>query len=177
LVFSSLYPKNGPDPWPDGAIPAHEASMWYRTGPFASPTNLVYIDRFLALAESRGIPVFFLVAPIHPGTLAQRERRGLDVPYCTWLRRVVDRHKNVTVVDGRHSGYDYRVFIDSFHLDAEGNAAQSDALAELIAARLDGQAAEERWVRLPWYTTPRAKLAIEELSETMASVSALRARR
>jgi hypothetical protein len=177
LVFSSLYPKNGPDPWPDGAIPAHEASMWYRTGPFANPTNLVYVDRLLALAESRGIPVLFLVAPIHPGTLAQRERRGLDIPYFTWLRRVVDRYKNVTVIDGRHSGYDYRVFIDSFHLDAEGNAAQSDALAELIASQLEGRGDEGRWVALPRFTAPRTKLAVEELAETMAGVSALRARR
>jgi hypothetical protein len=177
LVFSSLYPKNGPDPWPNGTIAAHEAALWYRTGPFAHPTNLVYIDKLLTLAESRGIPVFFLVAPIHPGTLAQRERRGLDAPYFTWLRRVVDRHRNVTVIDGRNSGYDYRVFIDSFHLDAEGNAAQSHALAELLAARLEGHDDGSRWISLPRFTTPRAKLAVEELSETMAGVSSLRARR
>ncbi len=177
LVFSSLYPKNGPDPWPDGAIAAHEAALWYRTGPFAHPTNLVYVDKLLTLAEARGIPVFFLVAPIHPGTLAQRERRGLDLAYFTWLRRVVERHANVTVIDGRKAGYDYRVFIDSFHLDAEGNAAQSDALGELIAARLDGRGDGSRWVALPPFAPPRTKLAVEELSETMAGVSASRTRR
>ncbi len=177
LVFSSLYPKNGPDPWPNGAIAPHEANLWYRTGPFAHPTNLVYLDKLLTLAKSRKIPVFFLVAPIHPGTLDQRERRGLDVDYFTWLRRVCDKHRNVTVVDGRYSGYDYRVFIDSFHLDAEGNAAQSGSLAELIAARLDGRDDGSRWVSLPRFASPRAKLAVEELAETMAGVSAMRARR
>ncbi|HEY2154483.1 MAG TPA: hypothetical protein VGH33_02560 [Isosphaeraceae bacterium] len=176
LVFSPLRPKDRPDPWPDGALPGDVARLWYRTGPFAHPTNLVYMEKLLALAESRGIAVLLLVAPIHPGTLAQRERLGVDMPYLAWLRGLVERHGNVTIVDGRHSGYDYHVFIDSCHLDAEGNAALSEALAEVIAARLEGSGAEDRWVALPRFASSRARLAVEDLDLTVAIVTWMRTR-
>jgi len=65
------------------------------------------------------------------------------------VRKIHDRYKTVTVIDGRHAGFEHKVFADSHHLDLEGAAALTDSLARVIGPRLDGTGAGDRWVELP----------------------------
>ena len=73
------------------------------TPPIASATNLLYLDRILALARSRGIRVFVIVPPVRPDILAARERLGPEDRYLSLLRGLSDRFENVVVVDGRRT--------------------------------------------------------------------------
>ena len=177
VLFAPGHPKDGPDPWPGGAVPPGEAGVCYPAWWSAYPTNLIYFDRFLALARSREIPVFLLIPPIHPGVQAERERRGLDARYVTLMRKVRDKYENVVVVDGRHAGFGHGACSDGRHLNLEGATALSHALAEVIAARLDGRAGGDRWVSLPRFARPTVRLAIEDLDESKANVTRRLARR
>ncbi len=169
--------KAGPDLFPNGELPPHEEVVCYPKGWTPYPINLVYLDRFLALAGSRGIPVVFVIPPIHPGVQEGRERRGLDATYIALVRKISDKYKNLTVVDGRHAGFGHGVFADSHHLDLEGAAALSDALARVIGPRLDGLAGGGRWIELPPYTDPTAWPPAEDMDESRLALARQAARR
>jgi hypothetical protein len=164
-------PKKLEDRYRGGKLSPPDHAIWYRKGPLAKPTNLVYLDRFLRLAESRGIPVFFLIPPIHPDILEIREIIGVEAEYLEFVRGLSDGFPNVVVVDGRHTGYDYTRFTDTCHLTIDGATALSNALAEVLAARLDGPPDGDRWVALPPYAEPTARLAVEVRDESMAAVA------
>jgi hypothetical protein len=168
--------KAGPDPFPNGALPICEDVVCYPAGWSPYPTNLVYLDKFLALAASREIPVFFLVPPIHPEVQMVRERKGLDATYIDLVKKIHGRYKNVTVIDGRHAGFGHKVFADSHHLDLEGAAALSDSLARVIGPRLDGGGAGDRWVALPPYADPAAWPPIENMDESRTALARQAAR-
>lgn len=171
VLFPVGHPKGGPDPHPDGLLGSGEAGVCYPPRWSPHPTNLVYLDRTLALAASRAAAVFLVIPPIHPGVQAERERRGLDEAYVALVRKIGDKYANVTVVDGRHAGFGHGVCFDGRHLNTEGATALSHGLAEVIAASLDGPAGSGRWVALPAYAEPTARLAVEDLDESKAAVS------
>lgn len=171
LLFHATHPKDGPDPYPGGLIPPGDAALCYRTGPMARATNLVYLDRTLTLAKSRGILVFFVLAPIHPGVLTLRERGGLEAQYEGLIRKIHDQYENVTVVDARRAGFEHGAFVDTCHLNFEGATALSNGLAEVIADRLDGRGESGRWAALPRFVEPPVRLSVENLAESQAAVS------
>ncbi len=181
FLFHVMRPKGWPDPYPGGHLSSTERELCYRwipaTAPefrwipFARPTNLTYIDRILELARSRGITVFFVVPPIHPGVLAVRERYGLEKEYLDFMRRVRDRYENVVVVDARHAGFEHDRFIDTSHLNIEGAMALSNSLAEVMASRLDGPPRGDRWAMLPPYAEPPARHAVEGLDESKRALT------
>lgn len=167
-LFSSTYSKQRSDPYPDGMLPPLQWALWYRWGPLAQKTNLLYLHRLLIMAESRSIPVFFVVPPIHPGVLAVRERIGLEAEYLGLVGRLRDMYPNLVVVDARHSGFDHARFVDECHLHAEGALSFSNSLAEVIGEHLDGQARTDRWVALAPCSEPSAQLAVETTEESAA---------
>ncbi len=174
---SPTHANDGPDPFPGGILPPNEEAVCYPAGWTPYATNLVYLDRTLALAESRGVPVFFLVPPIHPGVQAGREARGLDTAFMGIVRKIRARHSNVTVVDGRHSGFAHGAFADAQHLDLDGAEAMSAALAEAMTPRLEGHADRKRWVELPTASAPQVRPAIEDMDESRLALARLAARR
>jgi hypothetical protein len=95
----------------------------------------------------------------------------------TLILRICKRYGNVVVVDCRHAGFADDVFIDSCHMDIRGASAFSHALAEAMAARLDGPAGGDRWMLLPRYAEPTARLAVEDLNESQYTASWLRTHR
>jgi hypothetical protein len=48
----------------------------FRNPDWCASYHARYITRFFALAESRGVPVFLLIAPLHPVVQAKFEREG-----------------------------------------------------------------------------------------------------
>jgi hypothetical protein len=114
------------------------------------PLNRVYVKRFLRLAAERDIPVFWLLPPCNPRIQAKLEERGIDAAYEGFVRSWQERFGNVTVIDGRHAGYGAGVFVDSCHLDGEGAAVFTAAVAEVVDGRLHGRAGP-RWTALPAY--------------------------
>lgn len=109
------------------------------------PRDAAYLDRFLDLAGSRGITVYWLLPPLAPEVHARRSIQGSDASYERFARSVAARHPNTVVVDARSSGYDDSVHADYLHLDRRGASVLS---ADLAAVLID-QARAGTWVALP----------------------------
>src|SRR5262249_52968391 len=65
------------------------------------PVNLAFIRRFLGLAASRGIPVYYLMVPTRPDLQAECERSGIDAKYAAFLRRLQGEFPGLAVVNAR----------------------------------------------------------------------------
>jgi hypothetical protein len=128
--------------------------------------NEAYIRRLLALARSRGIRVFWVIPPIHPRNQARREEIGTDRDYTRFVRLWQERFPDLTVIDGRRSGFPSSRYIDGAHLDAVG----AEALSEGVADALAGLPAGERWARLPDYHEPAPGGPVEDHLQSAIAV-------
>ena len=108
-----------------------------------------YLDKFFRLAESRSIPVFFLLPPTSPEHQSLREKVGQKAYYTRQAEAIRARYPSVTIFDARESRYDRAYFIDDTHLDRVGASIYSKDLAEAVAATLSGPKSPMRWVNLP----------------------------
>lgn len=115
------------------------------------PLQVAYIDKFLALAESKQIPVVWLLPPLSPQVHAVRHHFGNDAAYDQLARSMLMRHPNVEVLDARNSGYDDSVHVDLLHLEVHGARVYSNDLADHLAERLLNQRppSADRWATMP----------------------------
>jgi len=128
---------------------------------------VTYMRRFLALAASRKIPVYWVIAPDHPLIHASRDALGRDEEFTHFARSIQGEFPGVTVVDARASRFPAEVFVDVIHLDRQGAHTFSAGVAEVLARR-PGTAA--RWVELPAYRDVPAEVAIEDLNESRVAM-------
>ena len=129
------------------------------SGWLPNPTNAMYLDRFFELAESRQIPVFWLLPPLHPGYTARRDQINAAAAYDAFVAATRVKFPGLTVVDGRHTGYDASVFIDMAHLDRDGSTHLSQALGAVVADRLAHPGPQV--VALPMVEAQRGEVAAE----------------
>jgi hypothetical protein len=135
------------------------------------PVNVAFIHRFLDLAESRSIPVYYLLPPIKPGLQAECERTGFDAAYVAFLGEIQARHPGVVMVDGRHAGYDPALFYDANHLGRDGAWAYSVALGDLLRLRPPGSPGP-LWVELPPYRGLPPGTPPEDVNQSRATLIA-----
>ena len=119
--------------------------------------------------------VYWLLPPVSPGTQAHWEHSGDESLYLGFIRSIQARYLDLVVIDGRHSGYDRSVFIDSVHLDRNGATGLSVGLANVLTR--PGVKAGTRWVRLPTYLNPPADVPIEDVAQSQIALRADRSRR
>ena len=91
--------------------------------------NARYVERFLDLAESRGIRVYWLLPPSCPELEALRDATGSERKFREYVRSVEARHPRLTVLDGREPSWVASLFVDSSHLDGRGGVALTLAVA------------------------------------------------
>jgi len=137
----------------------------------ATPVNARYVKRFLDLAARRSIPVYWLVLPIHLVMQARRDGAAADAGFEGLLRSAVRRYPGLTVVDGRHSGYPARVFVDGSHLDAFGANALSVEMAALLSGDRPGPGDAPRWRDLPAFRPRAVDPGLEDLDGSWAAVT------
>jgi hypothetical protein len=118
----------------DGVSPAKWA---------CDPKERAYAERFLSLAESRKIPVYWLIPPMSPGVIERRALRGTDIRYDRFVRTITIRHRGAKILDARPSGYDDSTHVDHIHLNRRGASVLSSDLADLIRQDLDSKPNEE----------------------------------
>jgi hypothetical protein len=136
------------------------------------PVAEQYVDKFLALAESRKIPVFWLVPPVAPNTLARRVEIGAEDKYTQFMKSVLARHKDVTVVDGRFSKFALPAFFDMTHLNRDGAVAFTNLLVEVMARSLsDRSSTPTKWVNLPDYKPATNVVRIEDLKQSVDRIA------
>jgi hypothetical protein len=138
-----------------------------------------YIDRFLALTSSRGIPVFWVLPPMAPGALGHWAASGTRGRYMAMAEKIAARHSNVTLVDATDARYPAEAFNDPVHLNRDGAVVFSADLAEVMRSRLarEGGAGPVR-VGVPDYRADPHAGRIEDSRATLAKMqAALDARR
>ncbi len=100
------------------------------------------IRRLLAMAEERGITVYWVTTTLSPGALAVRTHLGLHAGYRDYLRGLQAEFPHLTVLDVDGMGFDASAFHDALHLEPGGAARLTEAVAAAIADR------RGPWVRL-----------------------------
>ncbi|WP_435010141.1 hypothetical protein P12x_001370 [Tundrisphaera lichenicola] len=130
--------------------------------------NALYIKKLFALAESRGIEVFWVMPPLAPALQARRERSGSDAAYVALARSMQARYPNLTLVDSRGAGYEDAVFADHTHLNGRGAMSFSHELAAILDRR-DEQA---RWVALPRYRDWPTDVRAEDIDQSRMALKA-----
>jgi hypothetical protein len=126
------------------------------------PLNVLYVRRFLDLAARHRIAVYWLVPPFAPDVRARLSQSGLDALYSQFLEGLQARYPNLTVIDGRPSGFDQAAYVDPLHLNRRGALAFTEGVAEVLARR---EPSSPRWVTLPVYREPSPDM-LAELSGT-----------
>ncbi|MHC5542745.1 hypothetical protein ACYOEI_31355, partial [Singulisphaera rosea] len=130
------------------------------------PLNALYLERFMELALSQNIPVFWLILPIDPGLQRISERTGVDAKSLEFARRIQARFSNITVVDGRKSGYGPSAFFDYHHLSVRGASVFSDDVATIVRRVLDGDRSFPRWVKLTEYRERPIDVPLEDIEQS-----------
>ena len=113
--------------------------------------HAAYLEKFLALAQRKGIPVYWLIPPMSPRVYDSRRGLGTDEAYNQLVQAALKRHPNIEVLDARNSGYDDTVHVDVIHLEKRGAKVLSADLGDLLADRIKHHQprSPERWVHLP----------------------------
>jgi hypothetical protein len=151
------------------------ASLLLPAGPWSChPVQDRYIRRFLDLAASRQIRVYWLVPPVSPQLGAERERRGLEASLTRAIARYQHDYPDLTVLDARRSGYEARVFNDPVHLTRRGATTLSADVADVLRRHTPSS---PRWVNLPPYRPVPLHVPVEELPETVLALRAATARK
>jgi hypothetical protein len=135
-------------------------------------TNARYLERFLDLAASSQIRVFWILPPAHPTVDGRVGRSAQDSEFDKFVRGAVARHPEITVLDGRRSRYVAGAFVDSLHYNERGACALTRAVRDLISTSraADRSPARGRWASLPTYSPEPATGILENLQQSRSIV-------
>ena len=141
------------------------------------PVNDLYAHKFMKLAADHHLPVYCLLMPVAGELLAKYEKVGLDTHYDRWVRSLQSRYSNLFVLDWRRSGYPEGVFGDGIHLNYQGASSVTVALGDHLARAYRGQGLDDRWVRMPPFTTEAVSFPVEDTGRSTALIQTLNSRR
>lgn len=127
-----------------GSLPHPYEGPGWRWRP--NPVHAYFVERFLATARDRGIPVYWVIPPAEAGWLERNEGVGTVGAYRDYVRGLVDRFPTLTVFDLQRAGWDRGLFRDPIHLNRDGAVRLSLAVAEAIARHEAGPALAGRWI-------------------------------
>ena len=159
----------------DGGPPAVPVAEWVN-GLYArwapDGTNVTYLHRFFDLAQSQGIPVYWLIAPTHPEVQAGIDLNRFDLDHSIFVLEMQKRHPGTIVVDARHSGFTADLFADGAHLNRRGALKLSSALAAILR---DPPPADlkQQWVALDLGRSREFDRPIEDVGQSGVALRAV----
>jgi hypothetical protein len=114
------------------------------------PVHVAYVARFLSLAMTHEVPVFWVVAPVIEARRERIESTGITAAYSAFVASFLTAYSGVTILDGQSLEWDLRAFRDPIHLNRDGAVALSLAIARVLRRRLDQGSPIDcpRWIRL-----------------------------
>lgn len=116
------------------------------------PRNVhtAYVVRFLSLARSHGIPVYWVLPPVVQARRNRIDSSGITAAYDVFVSSFLSNYPGVTILDGQNLEWDNRAFRDPIHLNRDGAVAFSLSIARELSRRLGaGEPAHlPRWVPL-----------------------------
>jgi hypothetical protein len=132
------------------------------------------VDRFLELAQGRGIPVYWVIPPAEAAWLERNERVGTVAAYRRYVRELLPRFPVLTVLDLQRAAWDRRCFRDPIHLNRDGAVRLSVAVADAIGRAQRRQDVSGRWITTDGGgTVPphRFQELLEDLDQSRLAVS------
>jgi hypothetical protein len=128
-----------------------------------------YARRFLDLAASNNIRVFYLMLPLTPLKLDERVQCGEDLKDVKRARYLQSLNRDLVVIDGRNAHYPPQAFWDDVHMNGEGARVFTAEAASIVNQYLSGTAPRDRWVALHEYAapTPRSEHSVELLADSI----------
>lgn len=129
------------------------------------------IRKFLGLAASRDIPVFWIMPPMAPAARGAWAVSGVEAKYKCLVGTIAAGYANVTVVDATGADYPAATFNDPVHLNRDGAVTFTADLARVMAVRLatDGDGRDGR-VLLPDYRPDPNAVRVEDSRTTLARI-------
>src|SRR5262249_23610055 len=97
-----------------------------------------------------------------------RKRYGRDSSCVAFLRGLILRYPNLTVIDGRRAGYPPVAVADNVHLSRPGAVAFSDGIAAVVAEQL------RHGTPVRWHALPRWRDGLSDEIEREVAVEDLR---
>jgi hypothetical protein len=120
------------------------------------PLSTRYLDQLIERARGLGIRVVWVVEPCRAKIANRRAAVGMTTRFDSLLRYELKRHPNLTVMDSRNAGYGDDQFCDSVHLNVDGIASLTLAVADQLK-----RSQNERWIDLSESPRQRPKSPIE----------------
>jgi hypothetical protein len=145
------------------------------SSPTSAPTR--YGRRFLDLAATHGIQVFYLLPPAPPHVQEMRNQSGEDSENTRLAHELLDYYPGLVVIDGRHSDYPPEAFFDDVHLNALGVSALSLDVASVLDRYFQQPDCRHVWVTLPPYRAANPDSQLHKLDESVLALRAAAARR
>lgn len=159
LMIDEGFPKVDPTDW---ALKLY--SKWE-----PDPVNVEYLGRFLALAESREVSVYWLLPPMHPEVQHATDVTGFDHAFTAFVQQVQAEHPGTIVVDGRHAGFSADLFVDGVHLNRRGASKLSSAVAEVLNDPTRGPATRG-WLSLDLARVREVEMEGEDLGQSFRAL-------
>jgi hypothetical protein len=133
-----------------------------------------FVERFLALAQDRRIPVYWIIPPAEADWLERNERVGTVDAYRQYVRRLVSRFPVLTVLDLQQAGWGRDLFRDPIHLNRDGAVRLTVAVADAIARPRGAGDIGGRWITLDGGGAAAPRLdqnLLEDLDQSRLAVS------
>lgn len=108
--------------------------------------------------------VYWVMTPSPPSLQARLNQSRYEARYEEGVRRLLERHPHVTVLDARHAGFPAESVHDIAHLDRTGATALSESIAPYLAGKPPEPSG--RWVKLAGAMPPLSEERVEDLAES-----------
>jgi hypothetical protein len=139
-----------------------------------TPVCKQYIGKFLDLASSHKIPVFWLIPPLPENTSGRLTELGIQARFAQFVKSMQVLHPEVVVLDGSGSHYEHSAFFDIIHLDRDGAVVWSADVASAVKRCMDSpQTLAGAWEHLPNYRPDPKAARVEDIDKTNANLRAM----
>jgi hypothetical protein len=128
-----------------GALPQPPSGVAFKWRP--QPVHTTYVDRFLSLASTHAIPVFWVLPPVVTSRRERLASSGIVASCDAFVRSFLTAYPGVTILDGHSLDWDTRAFRDPIHLNRDGAVLFSLAIARKLAQHLDRPNTSENGTR------------------------------
>ena len=140
------------------------------------PVHARAVERLLATALDRRVPVFWVLMPHLPAVQDYCEATGYDAAHRALLLGWQKRFPNLIVIDATRATDDPKAFYDPHHLSADGAYPFSVALGDVIREALDSPE-RPRMARLAAFRSRPLPGGIEDVEGTVAAIAELNSKR
>ena len=144
-----------------------------------NPVHASFVERFLALAEDRRIPVYWIIPPAEADWRARNEGVGTVDAYRAYVRRLVSRYSTLTVFDLQRANWGRAFFRDPIHLNRDGAVRLTLAVSGAIERARRGPDVDGRWIAMDGDARVPSRMSqelLEDLDQSRLAVGRVEGR-